>query len=213
MLDLGLVASGAAIGVAVAAPIGPVNLIVIRRTLRFGTLTGFLSGMGAATGDGIFATISAFGLTAAIDFVIRYELVMQFIGGIFLLALGARTFVAHPHLENGPQENLSGALARVFVTTFVLTITNPATMLGFIAIFGGVAGLTAQDAGYGRAVTLVISVFIGSALWWAALSGFVSMFRQRMSDRILVIVNRVSGGLIVLFGLVVLGRVLYRYLG
>lgn len=212
MIDFGLAAGGVAIGIAVAAPIGPVNLIVIRRTLRFGSLTGFLSGIGAAAGDAVFATIAAFGLTAAIDFVIRYEMIMQLIGGLFLIALGTRTVLAHPHLEVAEQENLSGALARVFATTFALTVTNPATMLGFIAIFGGVAGLTTPDSsGYGHAATLVISVFAGSGLWWAGLSGFVSLFRQRMNDHLLEIVNRVSGGLIAIFGVAVLGRVLYRF--
>ena len=211
MFDFGLVASGVVIGLAVAAPIGPVNLIVIRRTLRLGTLRGFLSGIGAATGDGVFATIAAFGLTAAIDFVMRYEMIMQLIGGAFLIILGARTYLAHPHLEETMQENPGGALARVFATTFALTITNPATMLGFIAIFGGVAGLTDQSGSYLHAGALVLSVFAGSALWWAGLSGFVSMFRQRMNDHLLELVNRASGGLIVLFGIAVLGRVLCRF--
>ena len=198
MFDFGLVASGVVIGLAVAAPIGPVNLIVIRRTLRLGTLRGFLSGIGAATGDGVFATIAAFGLTAAIDFVMRYEMIMQLIGGAFLIILGARTYLAHPHLEETMQENPGGALARVFATTFALTITNPATMLGFIAIFGGVAGLTDQSGSYLHAGALVLSVF-------------VSMFRQRMNDHLLELVNRASGGLIVLFGIAVLGRVLCRF--
>jgi threonine/homoserine/homoserine lactone efflux protein len=214
MMDVGIVASGAAIGIAVAAPIGPVNLIVIRRTLRFGSLIGFISGLGAAMGDGVFATIAAFGLTAAMDFVLRFSEELQLVGGIFLLVLGVRTIVTHPHiLHEGPQEIMSGALARVFATTFALTITNPATMLGFIAIFGGVAGLTHQGQSYGHATTLVASVVLGSALWWAGLSGFVSLFRQRMNDRILEIVNRVSGGLIILFGVAVLGRVIYRFFG
>ena len=213
MLDFGLVASGLAIGIAVAAPIGPVNLIVIRRTLRFGTLVGFLSGTGAAVGDGVFATIAGFGLTAAIDFVVRHEMTLQLIGGLFLVALGLHTFRAHPHLEEAENENLSGALARVFATTFALTITNPATMLGFIAIFGGVSGLTAQGNGYGHAATLVGAVFLGSLLWWAGLSGFVSLFRQRMNDRLLELVNHISGGLIAMFGLVVLGRVAWRFFG
>lgn len=211
MMDFGIVASGAAIGIAVAAPIGPVNLIVIRRTLRFGTLTGFISGLGAAMGDGVFATIAAFGLTAAMDFVLRFSESLQLVGGIFLLVLGVRTMFAHPHIHEGPPENVSSALAKIFAATFALTITNPATMLGFIAIFGGVAGLTHQGQSYGHAATLVGSVMLGSALWWAGLSGFVSLFRQRMNDRLLEIVNRVSGGLIVAFGVAVLARVIYRF--
>lgn len=213
MMDFGLVASGAAIGIAVAAPIGPVNLIVIRRTLRLGQINGLLSGLGAACGDGVFASIAAFGLTAAIDFFMDYELVLQFIGAMFLLVLGVRTFFAHPHLQEEPREVQYSAVARIFVTTFALTVTNPATMLGFIAIFGGVAGLSAHGQGYGHAATLVGSVFLGSVLWWAGLSRFVGLFRNRMDDRLLVRVNRLSGALIATFGLVLLARVLVKYFG
>lgn len=213
MFDIGLVANGVAIGMAVAAPIGPVNLIVIRRTLRRGAVTGFLSGMGAAVGDGVFSAIAGFGLTAAMDFVLSYQTILQLIGGLFLLGLGISTFFAHPHLQQEDNETISGAaLARIFATTFMLTITNPATMFGFIAIFGGVAGLTsAGGEDYGHAATIVASVFGGSLLWWACVSGFVSLFRQRMTDHLLEIVNRVSGGLIITFGLVVLLRVIWRF--
>ena len=212
MIDLGLVANGVAIGLAVAAPIGPVNLIVIRRTLRYGQLNGFLSGAGAATGDAIFAAIAAFGLTAAIELVIRYETALQIVGGFFLLALGIRTLVSQPHFDETTEENLSGAMAAVFATTFFLTITNPATMLGFIAIFGGVAGLADAGEDYEHAATVVLAVMAGSGLWWAGLSGFVSLFRQKMNDRLLAVVNRVSGGLIIIFGVVVLVRVACSFL-
>ena len=212
MIDFGLAANGVAIGVAVAAPIGPVNLIVIRRTLRYGWLNGFLSGGGAAAGDAIFAAIAAFGLTAAVDFVISFETVLQFIGGFFLIGLGLRTWFARPHFGDEEPVNASGAMAAVFAATFVLTITNPATMLGFIAIFGGIAGLAAAGEDYGHAATIVLAVMSGSILWWASVSGFVSLFRHRMNDRMLVIVNRVSGVLIFGFGILILARVAVRVL-
>lgn len=212
MSDFGLVANGVAIGMAVAAPIGPVNLIVIRRTLRRGAVTGFLSGMGAAVGDGVFAAMAGFGLTAAMDFVLRYQSILQLVGGLFLLGLGISAFFAHPHIHQEENETISGAaLARIFATTFMLTITNPATMFGFIAIFSGVAGLAAGGGDFGHAATIVASVFAGSLLWWACVSSFVSLFRHRMTDQLLEIVNRVSGGLIVSFGLVVLTRVVWRF--
>ncbi|MGB5094156.1 MAG: LysE family transporter [Parvibaculum sp.] len=212
MFDIGLVANGVAIGMAVAAPIGPVNLIVIRRTLRRGAVTGFLSGTGAAVGDGVFSAIAGFGLTAAMDFVLSYQTILQLIGGFFLLGLGISTFFAHPHLQQEDNETISGAaLARIFATTFMLTITNPATMFGFIAIFGGVAGLAAGGGDFGHAATIVASVFAGSLLWWACVSGFVSLFCHRMTDHLLEIVNHVSGGLIITFGLVVLLRVIWRF--
>ena len=213
MIDPGLVASGVAIGVAVAAPIGPVNLIVIRRTLQKGWLGGFFSGSGAATGDAVFAAIAAFGLTAAVDLVIRFETWLQVVGGLFLLGLGLRTLLVKPHFDMADDGTAPAAMAGTFIATFLLTITNPATMLGFIAIFGGVAGLATAGDDYAHASTIVLSVMAGSFLWWACLSGFVSLFRHRMNEHMLLIVNRVSGALIVIFGLVVLCRVVAQFLG
>ena len=216
MIDFGLAANGVAIGLAVAAPIGPVNLIVIRRTLRYGVLNGFLSGGGAAAGDALFAIVAAFGITQAIEFVLRIETLLQIVGGLFLLGLGLRTWFSKPHTHEQPGENISAAMAaataRVFAITFVLTVTNPATMLGFIAIFGGVAGLASAGDDYAHAATVVVAVAVGSLLWWASVSSFVSLFRARMNDRLLGLVNRVSGGLIVIFGVVVLGRVAAMHL-
>lgn len=196
------------IGVAVAAPIGPVNLICIRRTLKYGMLNGFASGAGAAVGDGMFAIAAAFGVTAVISFVTAYSGWLQLVGGVFLLGLGVRTWFDHPHLDDKLPEGSLGDLLPVISVTFFLTITNPATMLGFVAIFGGVADFTIGTEDYMRASILVASVIGGSVLWWAAITGFVSLFRDRMTDTGLVILNKASAAIIVLFGAGILGRLL-----
>ena len=203
-----LILSGLLIGVAVAAPIGPVNLICIRRTLKYGMLNGFVSGAGAAVGDGVFAIVAAFGVTAVISFVAAYSGWLQLIGGVFLLGLGVRTWFDHPHLDDKLPEGSLGDLLPVISVTFFLTITNPATMLGFIAIFGGVADFTIGTEDYMRASILVASVIGGSVLWWAAITGFVSLFRDRMTDTGLAILNKVSAVIIVLFGAGILARLL-----
>lgn len=203
-----LIVSGLLIGIAVAAPIGPVNLICIRRTLKYGMLNGFASGAGAAVGDGVFAIIAAFGVTAVISFVAAYSGWLQLVGGFFLLGLGVRTWFDQPHLHDKLPEGSLGDLLPVISVTFFLTITNPATMLGFIAIFGGVADFTIGTEDYMRASILVASVIAGSVLWWAAITGFVSLFRDRMTDTGLVILNKVSAVIIVLFGAGILGRLL-----
>lgn len=203
-----LILSGLLIGVAVAAPIGPVNLICIRRTLKYGMLNGFVSGAGAAVGDGVFAIVAAFGVTAVISFVAAYSGWLQLIGGVFLLGLGVRTWFDHPHLDDKLPEGSLGDLLPVISVTFFLTITNPATMLGFVAIFGGVADFTIGTEDYMRASILVASVIGGSVLWWAAITGFVSLFRDRMTDTGLAILNKVSAVIIVLFGAGILARLL-----
>lgn len=203
-----LILSGLLIGVAVAAPIGPVNLICIRRTLKYGMLNGFASGAGAAVGDGLFAIAAAFGVTAVISFVTAYSGWLQLVGGVFLLGLGIRTWFDHPHLDDKLPEGSLGALLPVISVTFFLTITNPATMLGFIAIFGGVADFTIGTEDYMRASILVASVIGGSVLWWAAITGFVSLFRDRMTDTGLALLNKASAAIIVLFGAGILGRLL-----
>ncbi|MEQ9144179.1 MAG: LysE family transporter [Parvibaculaceae bacterium] len=207
MMDhLVLILSGLAVGIAVAAPIGPVNLICIRRAIKYGMVNGFASGAGAAVGDGVFATIAAFGVTAAIGFVQDYSIWLQLAGGLFLLGLGIHTWFDPPHLSDELPEGSLGELLPVVSVTFFLTITNPATMLGFLAIFGGIAGFTIGTEDYLRATLLVASVIMGSALWWAAITGFVSLFRNRMTDRALEWLNNVSAGVIVLFA----GAILIR---
>ncbi len=201
-----LILSGLLIGVAVAAPIGPVNLICIRRTLKYGMLNGFASGAGAAVGDGVFAVVAAFGVTAVISFVAAYSGWLQLVGGVFLLGLGVRTWFDQPHLDDKLPDGSLGDLLPVISVTFFLTITNPATMLGFIAIFGGVADFTIGTEDYMRASILVASVIGGSVLWWAAITGFVSLFRDRMTDTGLALLNKVSAVIIVLFGAGILGR-------
>jgi len=208
MNDLLLILSGIAVGIVVAAPIGPVNLICIRRALKFGMANGVASGAGAAVGDGVFAAIAAFGVTAAIAFVQDYSIWLQLVGGLFLLGLGARTWFDHPHLNDELPEGSLGELLPVMSVTFFLTITNPATMLGFIAIFGGIADFAIGSEDYWRASLLVISVIAGSTIWWVIITGFVSLFRGRMTDRSLELLNHVSAVIIVLFGGVVLARLM-----
>jgi len=209
---LSLVASGLVVGIVVAAPIGPVNLICIRRALRFGMANGIASGTGAAIGDGVFAIMAAFGVTAAIAFVQTYALWLQLVGGFFLIGLAVRTWFDHPSLDAKLPEGSLGALMPVVVSTFVLTITNPATMLGFLAIFGGIADFAIGDEDYVSASILVASVIGGSALWWVIICSIASRFRERMTDNALVILNQVSAGIIFLFGLAVLVRLVVERL-
>lgn len=208
MPDWYLILNGVLIGIVVAAPIGPVNLICIRRTLAYGRTNGFVSGLGAAIGDAIFAAVAAFGLTAAASLLMMFGDWLQAVGGVFLIALGIHTYLNKPADNEAVNAKTSGKLAAAVLATFVLTITNPATMLGFVAIFGGVGGLVTTEPSMLTAGLLVIAVFLGSSLWWLGVTMTVGLLRDRMTDQTLVLINRVSGGLIISFGIFILIRLI-----
>jgi threonine/homoserine/homoserine lactone efflux protein len=212
-----LIFAGVFIGLIVAVPIGPVNLICIRRTITFGPLNGFIAGLGAALGDGIFATVIGFGLTAVRQWIEHHSTTIQLSGGILLLIFGAYTYIADP-LHGRPLEQNEGreprraSLARTFASTLALTVTNPATLFAFTVLFAGVGGIAATAAGRFDAAFIVLGVLGGSALWWFTLTTFVGLFHARIDAAAMRIINHVSGIAVCLFGLIVLIRVLLKSL-
>jgi threonine/homoserine/homoserine lactone efflux protein len=200
-LDFNFLASGIIIGFSIAAPVGPIGVLCIRRTLAEGRLHGLISGLGAATADAIYGCIAAFGLTFISDLLVQQQLWLRLFGGVFLCLLGAKTLFAKPS-EKSPQEKKAGLLG-AYGSTFFLTLTNPMTILSFAAIFAGV-GLGSAVADYGSAALLVFSVFAGSALWWLILSGTVGLLRKKVTLSVLKWINRVSGAIITGFGVLIL---------
>jgi threonine/homoserine/homoserine lactone efflux protein len=200
--------SGVIIGLIVAVPIGPVNLICIRRTLQFGPVNGFVSGLGAALGDGIFAIVTGFGLTAIAQLIKGFSTGLELVGGIMLLVFGIRTFYAvpAPRLDDGlaVKEEGTSTLVRAMASTFALTITNPATLIGFAALFAGLGGLAGDRPSFFAATFVVAGVFAGSTLWWLVLTTVVGLLHARIDDRIMRHINRVSGLAVAAFGAAVL---------
>jgi threonine/homoserine/homoserine lactone efflux protein len=192
---------GIVIGFAIAAPVGPIGVLCIRRTLADGRASGFISGLGAATADAVYASVAALGLTFVTNLLLGGESWLRLVGGAFLILLGVRTFLIRPAERAAPagRSGLPGAYA----STFLLTLTNPTTILSFAAIF---AGLGAGDASGDvlSAMLLVSGVFLGSAVWWFVLSAAVGLFRAKLSVRGLRWVNRVSGAVIAAFGVLAL---------
>ncbi len=162
-----------------------------------------MSGLGAATADAIYGLIAAFGLTFLSDLLITYSLPLRLAGGLFLLYLGITTLLSTPAADAAKVELRRSGLVGMYFSTLGLTLTNPMTILSFVAIFAG-AGVVTAAGDYGAAAVIVIGVFSGSALWWLTLSGGVSLLRQRFNHRTMVWVNRLSGAIIVLFALRVL---------
>jgi threonine/homoserine/homoserine lactone efflux protein len=211
-----LIGPGIVIGLIAAAPIGPVNLICIRRTLQYGTLNGFLSGMGAALGDGVFAVVTGFGLTAAAQLIEGLSVPLQLAGGLLLLCFGLYTYFAKPPVRLDPRaeatEKRASTLARAMLSTFALTMTNPATLLGFTAMFTGLGGLAGDDPSFFSAAFVVGGVILGSALWWLILTTFVGLLHAKIDDHVMRIINHGSGLLVALFGIAVLGHVAWKLL-
>lgn len=197
-MNLDIFLKGLILGFSIAAPVGPIGVLCIRKTLEFGRFSGLFSGLGAACADTIYAVIAAFGLTFISNFLLEGQHLLHFIGGIFLLYLGWKTFRAEP---NSKAKNLTHEnLINDFISTFFLTITNPMTILSFLAVFVGL-GLSNIQGDYFQASTLVISVFLGSALWWLTLTEGITFFRKKVSKETMKWINRTSGSIIFLFGL------------
>jgi threonine/homoserine/homoserine lactone efflux protein len=200
-VDAQLLLSGIIIGFSIAAPVGPIGMLCIRRTLAEGRLHGLISGLGAATADGVYGCIAAFGLAFISDLLVQQQVWLRIVGGAFLCFLGIRTILAKPFEKT--QTGKKTGLARAYCSTFLLTLTNPVTIISFAAVFASL-GLGNAPEDYGLAGLLVLCVFIGSASWWLILSGAVSLFRTRVTPRVLLWINRVSGAIILGFGIVAL---------
>jgi len=204
---------GVLIGIVAAAPIGPVNIVCIHRTISRGRLNAMMAGQGAAIGDALFALVAAFGVTAISSFITAYEMPIQIVGGLVLLVMGARALMTDPRAVKIAGDDNALDLVKAVGATFSLTITNPATMFGFAAIFAGVGGIvTGNHVGegtsdYGYAATLVFGVYVGSTLWWLFITNLAAFFRDRADESWLVIVQRISAVLIIAFGAVVFAKV------
>ncbi len=200
-MDIHLLFRGLVIGFSIAAPVGPIGVLCIRRTLAEGRVYGLVFGLGTATADAIYGCIAGFGLTFISSILVNQQGWIRFAGGVFLCYLGLRTFLARPAEQTASARGSS--LIGAYASAFLLTLTNPITILSFAAIFAGL-GLANTSGDYVSAGILVLGVFTGSALWWLALSGGVGMFRAKFTPDWLRWVNRISGIIITTFGLLAL---------
>jgi threonine/homoserine/homoserine lactone efflux protein len=198
---------GIAVGIVIAVPVGPVGVLCVRRTIFEGRLFGFLSGLGAATADTIFGIVAGFGLTVVSDVLLDYQTWLRATGGLFLVYVGVSALRKQVVRSEAPEKNAENLLS-AYLSTFVLTITNPVTILAFLGIFAGV-GFTGEEATLGRAAMLVAGVLVGSLIWWLGISLGAGLFRKSIGERHLILLNRVSGGILTLSGIGLLISLLY----
>lgn len=192
---------GLLLGLSIAAPVGPIGVLCIRRTLANGRVYGLVSGLGAATADAAYGAVAAFGLTAITTALVNQQFWLALGGGLFLCVLGLKTMGAQP-AEHAATESGRGLIG-AYASTLILTLTNPLTILSFLAVFAGL-GLGQTSGDYVAAGWLVLGVLGGSALWWVLLSAGVSLLRSRFDTRAMRWVNRASGFVILGFGVVAL---------
>ncbi|MBS4048809.1 MAG: LysE family translocator [Alphaproteobacteria bacterium] len=206
MLGKGLVA-----GFIIAAPVGPVGVLCVQRTLHQGRVAGLMSGLGAAVADAAYGCVAAFGLSLISNWLQAHEAVFRLCGGLFLLFMAWRMLRAALHPE--PAVSADGSYNErpiaCFVSTFILTATNPITIVAFLGIFA-FFGIGAFGLSNAMALWLVLGVFAGSSVWWLSLAGLAGAFRQRLGNGGLKWINGASGLLMLGFGLYGIGSFLLR---
>ncbi|UCD98427.1 MAG: LysE family transporter [Chloroflexota bacterium] len=190
------------IGISIAAPVGPIGILCIQRTLARGRLSGFLSGLGAASADAMYGSISVSGLSFISSFLLGNIFWFKLIGGLFLIYLGVKIYqTPTTTFEYKPSNNNSNqGFIKVYLSTFLLTIANPLTILPFMAIFASLEiGLDVSTGKY-AGVSAVSGIFLGSCSWWFLLSSITAHLRQRIGSNALHWINRISGMVITIFG-------------
>ncbi|SEM71112.1 LysE family translocator [Paenibacillus sp. OV219] len=191
-----LVWKGIVIGLSIAAPVGPIGVLCMKRTINQGRLYGFFAGLGAATADGLYGLIAAFGFNLITSGLLAQQFWISLIGGLFLCYLGIQSI--RSNAAPGAEAVKSRNIATAYLTTFLLTITNPMTILSFLGIF---AGLQITSATTGDSLLLVLGVFTGSMLWWLFLSVVIGAFRKTLSGGAMRWINRLSGLVLLGFGI------------
>ncbi|HEX2625280.1 MAG TPA: LysE family transporter [Candidatus Limnocylindrales bacterium] len=197
-IDLPLPIRGLVIGFTIAMAVGPITLLVIRRTIDHGGLYGFASGLGVATADASYAAVAAFGLTAISSALVSGHLLLGVIGGAIIAFMGYRTMISKPTVA-APDAQRPGMVG-AFASIYALTMTNPLTIVLYAGVFAGI-GLVAGSS-FADAAVITLAAWLGSTLWWVILCSVVGWVRGRVSARAMLWVNRISGAMLVVFGIV-----------
>ncbi len=199
MEPIGYLLWGIGFGIALSAPVGPINIIVLRRALFGKTLDGFYIGLGAVFADTFYAGLAAFGLTAIFSMIEQYETALKIVGASIMFVFAYRTWTAHPHIDKTPKK---GGVKRGMLGAFVLTVTNPGVFLGFIGLYtlAGIGKLGDEQGWLNiEALFLTGGVFVGASLWWIFLVLMAGKFKDKINDSLLVRINHMSAIAIGLF--------------
>lgn len=199
-MEIGLFFKGMLLGFLASAPLGPIGVLCVQRTVNKGRLSGFVSGMGAAFADTLYATIAGFGLTIIISFIEERQLYFEITGIALLFFLGFKIFYANPVKQFRSQKRGKNNLFEDFISVALITLSNPLALFYFLALFAGF-GIVNQQASFFNTLILTLGVLSGASSWWFILSTIVGIFRDRFRLRSIWWINKIAGAIIVLFGL------------
>lgn len=205
---------GLLIGVLVAAPVGPVNVLCIQRAVERGFWGGLAAGIGSVLGDGLIALCAGLGVGAVSGAIEKHRAIIQAIGGLALIAFGWKLYVTTPRVRMESDADTANASLKDYVwdipQTFFLTITNPGAVLGLFAIFGGVSTFVEVHSTI-DVLLMVAAIMAGSMMWWIGLSNFISRYRHLIDAEKLRLVNRIAGAVLGVFGAVLLAEVFWKH--
>jgi len=209
---LALIIKGILIGFLVSIPLGPIGVLVIQRTVNKSRIAGFLSGMGAALSDTLYAIIAGFSLTFVIDFIRKYEIFLQAIDALVLLGLGIHIFFKNPATDLRQKRTRGNTHFKDIVSSFLVTFSNPLSVFVFLAVFTSSGVAINLEQPY-HSFFVILGIFTGAFIWWFSLSGIVSLFRHKINLRVLWWINKSAGAIIVVFVLVTVIVVVQKGLG
>ncbi|EPJ53483.1 MAG: lysine exporter protein LysE/YggA [Osedax symbiont Rs2] len=196
-MDIILLLKAAVIGLSIAAPVGPIGLLCMQRTLNGGLKVGFASGLGAASADTIYGAIGAFGLTAITQLFTSMATPLAILGGGFLIWMGIQLLRTQVQKTTSSSTS-SVSIFKSFISTLALTLANPMTIVSFIAVFSALSASVTLS--YDSATTMIIGIFIGSAIWWLMLSGLVSLIRHKITALFMCRINKCAAVVLLAFG-------------
>ncbi len=209
-----LLCKGIFLGFAIAAPVGPINLLCMRRSLRYGQRIGLITGLGAALADTLYGAVAAFGLTAISDWFLTYQAYISLVGSFFFAALGIKIIKSPPMVAHPDGEAAAPSAWRAFFSTLVLTLSNPTTVFSFLAAFAAVKLGTSstEGANYIDATIATGGVFIGATLWWIFVSWISARFRTALTPKMIQRINMIAGVLLLIFACLVFWRGLRAFI-
>ncbi|MDR0545244.1 MAG: LysE family transporter [Odoribacteraceae bacterium] len=206
MDDLVCLFKGMLVGLMVSVPLGPMGVLIIQRTLHKGALSGFCAGMGAASADCFYAMVAAFGLGFVANTVQTHELLLQVLGGIFLLGMGLKVYFDNPLKQIKQRRNgrvSKRGLLGDYLSLFFLTVSNPIAIVIFMAVFASMA-VFGDAPTFAGEMLVVVGVLLGAGVWWYSLAMLVNIFRRKFRLRLLISINKVTGMIIAILGAIVI---------